>query len=246
MLAKRIIPTMLCRGRQLVKGRRFDSWRSVGLVAQGVRIHQAREVDELVLLDISATQERRGPDLALVRELSETCFMPLAVGGGVKTLKDVRALLNAGADKIVIGTAAHMDAGELARICDTVGSQAIVVSIDHQDQTVWVESAKVRTSMHPVDYAQSLARLGVGEILLTSIEREGMMSGYDLETIRLVTEAVNIPVIAHGGAGTYEHFAQAIAAGADGAAAGSFFQFTEGTPRGAAEFLAQQKVEVRL
>lgn len=246
MLAKRIIPTLLCRGRQLVKGQRFDAWRSVGLVQQGVRIHQTREVDELVLLDIGATQEQRGPDLDLVRELADTCFMPLAVGGGVRTVDDVRELLRAGADKIVVGTAAYTSPDWLAEVCRIAGSQAIVASIDYRRGQVYVQNGTVKTPLDPVMYAECLAKRGVGEILLTSIDREGTMEGYDLDTIYAVSEAVDVPVVAHGGAGSYEHMHQALSAGASGAAAGALFQFTDATPKGAAQFLANQMVEVRL
>lgn len=246
MLAKRIIPTLLCRGRQLVKGQRFDAWRSVGLVQQGVRIHQTREVDELVLLDIGATQEQRGPDLALVRELADTCFMPLAVGGGVRTVDDVRELLRAGADKVVVGTAAFTHPDWLAGICRITGSQAIVAAVDYRNGQVYVQSGQVKTPFDPIIYAQYLAKRGVGEILLTCIDREGSMEGYDLDMICKVTEAVDVPVIAHGGAGTYDHMHHAFLAGASGAAAGSLFQFTDATPKGAAEFLAAKMVEVRL
>ena len=230
-LAKRVIPTLLCRGRQLVKGVAFDSWRSVGHAAQAVRIHQARGVDELVLLDIAATAEGRGPDLQLVDELAEACFMPLAVGGGVRSVEDIQKLLRAGADKVVIRTAGP----ELARRASAVvGRQAIVASID------------VRGLGDAVAAASRWEDAGAGEILLTRVEREGTLQGYDLELIRTVSRAVSIPVIAHGGAGTYQHMLEAIDAGADAVAAGAMFIFTEATPRGAAEYLAQHGVEARI
>lgn len=253
-LAKRIIPTLLCRGRKLVKGVAFDSWRSVGHAGQAVRIHQARGVDELVLLDIAATAEGRGPDLALVSELSGGCFMPLAVGGGVRTVQDVKDLLRAGADKVVVCTAAQQlgalpDRQEwlLKAMADTVGSQAIVAAIDVKDGKVWTNGGKVMADECGVPgNAAMLAEMGAGEILLTSIDREGAMQGYDLDLIRAVTKAVSIPVIAHGGAGSYQHMLEAIEAGADAVAAGSIFLFTEASPRGAAEYLAQHGVEARV
>ena len=242
-LAKRIIPTLLVRGRQLVKGVAFNSWRSVGHVQQSVRIHQARGVDELVLLDISATVEGRGPDLKLVEELTRDCFMPLAVGGGVKSVDDVRALLKAGADKVVIGEGACI-AVQLASAA--VGAQAIVVSIDvdARGKVAWI--GHTPTNLSPVEFAQKMQKEGAGEILITSIEREGAMQGYDLDLIRAVSKAVTIPVIAHGGCGSYRDMLLAIEAGADAVAAGAMFQFTDATPRGAAEYLAKHGIEVRL
>lgn len=246
MLAKRIIPTLLCRGRTLVKGKGFHSWRSVGVVEQAVRIHQARGVDELVLLDISATKEGRGPDLALVEELAADCFSPLAVGGGVRSVADVRALLRAGADKIVIGTAALRDPDIVRKLADAVGSQAIVVSIDFVDGYVAIESGQNMTSRDPERFAMAMEQEGAGEILLTSILSEGGMSGYDLAMTYMVASSVGIPVIAHGGCGTYEHMREAIEVGASAVASGAMFQFTDNTPLGAAQYLNAQGIEVRL
>lgn len=241
-LAVRIIPTVLCRGRKLVKGRQFNAWRSVGLAEQAVRIHQARGVDELCLLDIGATDEERGPDLALVDALTKNCFMPLAVGGGISTLEQAKALLRSGADKVVVGTAGPK---AISHIAASIGSQAVIAAIDCHEGEVWVRSGSVKTRQSPVGWARSCAEHGAGEILLTSITREGTLEGYDLDLICCVSEAVDIPVIAHGGAGTYEHMHQAILAGANAVAAGAMFQFTDQTPRGAAEYLAAQGVETR-
>jgi len=249
-LAKRIIPTLLCRGRQLVKGSQFNSWRSVGLATQAVRIHQARNVDELVLLDIAATAEGRGPDLALVEELSDCCYMPLAVGGGIRTVQHIRDLLKAGADKVVIGSAAIEDPYLLKDAAQAVGRQAIVASIDYRQDTigrvVYGRNGTKLTQFDPIWWALKCQGRGAGELLLTSIDREGTMQGYDIDLIRLVSKAVDIPVIAHGGAGSYEHMREAIEAGADAVAAGAMFQFTDQTPKGAATHLAERGVETRL
>lgn len=251
MLATRVIPVILCRGRTLVKGKQFNAWRSVGVAAQAVRIQQSRGVDELCLLDIGATPEGRGPDLSLVEELSEVCFMPLAVGGGVKSVEDVRALLAAGADKVVIGTAA-CESNLVRKAADVVGCQAIIVSIDVKERAVWKCCGKVKMwdnpdgVLRPVQWAREMVSLGAGEILLTAIDREGTLDGYDLDLIREVSAAVDIPVIANGGCGTYEHMRQAIEAGASAVAAGAMFQFTDATPRGAAEYLGAHNIEVRL
>jgi cyclase len=231
MLAKRIIPTLLTRGRQLVKGRCFDSWRSVGLAAQAVRIHQQRGVDELALMDITATAEGRGPDLNLIEELTAKCFMPLAVAGGIRAVVDVRNLLSAGADKAIIGTAAHENPRLLSEIADKVGSQAICVAIDIKAGTVWTHSGTKDTGMDPLTYAALAEKNGAGELLLTSIERDGTMEGYDLALVAKIAYSVHIPVIAAGGCGTYQHMLEAIEAGADAVAAGAMFQFSDQTQR---------------
>lgn len=243
-LATRVIPTILCRGRKLVKGQRFDSWRTVGVAAQAVRIHAARGVDEVCLLDIGATPEGRGPDLGLVEELSEVLFVPLAVGGGVKTVDDVRALLRAGADKVVIGRAAFCNQGLVRQCSDVVGAQAIVVALDVQRDLVVTGEATVFAGAARA--AHTMAEKGAGEILLTSMDREGTMQGYDLDLIRDVSASVEIPVIAHGGCGSYDDMRKAIEAGASAVAAGALFQFTDATPRGASQYLQEHGIEARV
>jgi cyclase len=230
MLAHRVIPVMLQRGSMLVKGRKFCSWRNVGHAQQAVAIHQARGVDELIYLDIGATPAKRGPDFAMVKKLTEGCFMPITVGGGVRTVDDVRGLLDAGADKIAVKTAWREVLEPAANI---VGCQAMVLAIDYDDGEV-------------VTWALEAQDMGAGEILLTSMYREGSMLGYDLDMIKRVTDVVDIPVIAHGGCGSYEHMAQAIRAGASAVAAGSLFQFTDSTPKEAAEYLQTQGIEARI
>lgn len=246
-LAHRIIPTILCRGRQLVKGKGFDSWRSVGLAIQAIKVHAARGVDEVCLLDISATSEKRGPDLELVAELAEFLFCPLTVGGGVRSVKDMKALLRAGADSVVIGTGAA-EVSDLVRDCaDMAGCQAVVVSVDVGfNNSVMIHCGRKGYGHDPVYYAEWMERVGAGEILLQSIERDGTGQGYDLKLIRSVCAAVTIPVIASGGAGNYQHMLEALQAGASAVASGAMFQFDDATPRGAARFLADHGVEVRL
>lgn len=241
-LAKRIIPTLLCRGRQLIKGRAFASWRSVGVAAQAVRVHQARGVDELVLLDISATPEARGPDLTLVEDLAEVCFMPLAVGGGIRRIEDVRNLLKAGADKVVLGAQAYRNPALVRDIAATVGSQALVVAVDVEADG----SVRHGPGARADQWARAMQVLGAGEIMVTSVPREGALDGYDLDLIRSVALAVTIPVVAHGGCGTPQHMLEALQAGADAVAAGSMFQFTDTTPRAAAAYLQAAGMEVRV
>lgn len=233
MLAKRVIPTMLVRGRTLVKGEKFNSWRSIGYALQSAKIHAARGVDELCILDISATAEGRGPDLDLVRELSEGCFIPITVGGGVRTLEHIDQLLRAGADKVCI----RSGRGVIPEASQHFGRQAIVYSLD---------VGPGANHQAVVNAARNFETLGAGEILLQAMDRDGTLQGYDLDLIRAVSAAVNIPVIASGGCGSYEHMLQAFHAGADACAAGAMFAFTDNTPRGAARFLKSQGLEVRL
>lgn len=241
-LAKRVVVTMLCRGRTLVKGRGFAGDRSVGHVMQAAKIHAARQVDELCILDISATSEGRGPDLEMVRALSADCFIPITVGGGIRTLSAIRDVLKAGADKVCIGRAWEDDAGLVRAAAARFGRQAIVVSLDSCRPALYARGIFV----HPAIAADWAADEGAGEILLQSKPRDGTMEGYDLDLIREVSNAVSIPVIASGGCSGYEDMLAAIKAGADAVAAGALFQFTDCTPKGASKYLKQHGVEVRL
>ena len=242
MLARRIIPTILYRGAETFKGEAFQSWRRIGNLRQAVRLYQARGVDELVLLDISG----KSPDLKLVRDLCSECFMPVTVGGGIRTLEQIVALIANGADKIALNTAAFETPDLIDRAAHKVGSQSVVVSMDVKDGTVWTHSGTVDTGLEPVASARSLAAAGAGEIFLASVSRDGTLSGYDLELVHAVADSVSIPVIASGGAGTYEHLRLALEAGAHAVAASAMWAFTDATPHGAAEYLDRHGVPVRL
>lgn len=245
-LATRIIPQILCSGRKLVKGQQYRAWRSVGVAPQAVRIHQMRQVDELILLDIDATLQGRGPDLEMIEELASVCFSPLAVGGGVRSLQDIRDLLNSGADKIVIGTAAIDNPVFIRDAADKFGSSTIVISVDSVAGMACGRSATTQHGVRTLDAVRMAADTGAGEILLNSVDREGMMEGYDLDELASACRSVSVPVIASCGCGTYEHMAQAIDAGASAVSAGAMFQFTDMTPRGAVEYLHERGYEVRL
>lgn len=251
MLAKRIIPTILKKGDAMVKGKRFSSWRSVGHAMQACAIHAARGVDELILLDIAATPEERTPDFAAVGRLTANLFSPLTVGGGVRTIEHIEQLLKNGADKVAICTAAwDFDRVFVKEAAQHFGSQAIVVGIDINAGMLVTHCSRHTTEIgglySPAMCAKHAEDLGAGEILLTSVERDGCMEGYDTDLISAVSRAVSIPVIAAGGAGTYQHMLEAIEAGADAVAASSMFLFTEATPKGAAAYLAAHGVEVRV
>lgn len=252
MLKTRIIPTLLHRGFGLVKGVGFDSWRPVGSAMQAVKVYNLREVDELVFLDIAATRENRPPDFELVDELADECFMPLAVGGGVRTVEDARRLLQVGADKVVLGTVAVEAPERVTEIGRRFGAQCVVVSIDvrrHEGGRcdVYSLSGERASGRDAVEFARDMEARGAGEVLLQSIDRDGAMTGYDIELIRAVAEAVSIPVIASGGAGKAEHMAEAIIdGGASAVAAAAMFHFTEQTPLEAKRCLAARGIAVRL
>jgi len=252
MLKVRIMPTLLYKDFELVKGVGFDSWRGVGSAMQAIRVYNMREVDELVFLDISATREKREPDFELIDDLADECFMPLTVGGGVSTIEDVQHLLAVGADKVAINTRAVLDPEFIGSVAQRFGVQCVVVSIDvkrHADGhcEIYTHSGTRSTGMDPVTFVVEAARHGAGEILLTSIERDGGMKGYDVELIKRVSEAVDVPVIASGGAGNYEDFFQALTSGnAAAVAAASMFHFTEQTPLAAKEYLHQKGLRVRM
>ena len=252
MLKIRVMPTLLYKGHSLVKGVGFNAWRPVGSALQAVRVYNMREVDELVFLDISATRENRMVDFRLIDDLADDCFMPLAVGGGIRSVEDVRGLLQVGADKVVINSAAVHAPQVIAEGAERFGNQCIVVSIDfrrHPDgqAEVYTHSGTEPTGLDPVEHARQMVALGAGEILLTSVERDGTMGGYDTDMLRNVAAAVDVPVIASGGAGTYEHMAEALRDGhASAVAAASMFHFTQQTPRGAKLHLHQAGFPVRL
>lgn len=248
MLAKRIIPTLLVSGRKLVKGKQFNSWRSVGVAEQAARIYAQRGVDELILLDIAATPEGRGPDFAMIERMTEGNFCPISVGGGIRSVEDVHDALLAGADKVIIGTAAYRNPNLISDCAAKFGNQAIVVCIDYTlDDCYWlVTDCGTRThGMSAYAFALQMQKAGAGEVMIQSLYRDGMMEGYDIETIKHISSSLDIPVIASGGCGSYEHMYDAIKAGADAVAASSLFLFADSTPAGAAEYLSSRGIPCR-
>jgi len=219
---------------------------------QAVKVYNMREVDELVFLDITATREFRGPDYDTVDELADECFMPMAVGGGIRDIGDVRRLLQVGADKVVINTAAVEVPDLICEIAKRFGSQCVVVSIDAKetdagDLMVYTRSGTTPTGIHPIELAKKAEMLGAGEILITSIDRDGTQSGYDIELTRMVSEAVSIPVIASGGAGSYTDMAVVLTeTRVSAVAAASIFHFTQQTPLEAKHYLRDHGFRVRI
>lgn len=231
MLRTRVIPVLLLRGESLVKTVRFGRFTYVGDPCNTVRIFNELEVDELCILDITAVREGRRPNLALLADLANECFMPLAYGGGIRSLAEAEAVFKIGIEKVILNTAAVERPAVVSEIAATFGSQAVIVSIDVGRDLLG--HAKVRThagtrscNLNPVDWARQAERMGAGEILLTSIEREGSWSGFDLDLVRQVADAVSIPVIAHGGAGSVVDIGRVVAdAHASAVALGSMVVF---------------------
>lgn len=250
MLKTRIIPTLLMRDISLVKGPGFNSWRAIGSPMQSVKVFNRRDVDELVLLDIEATPTGRGPDLSMVSTLTEECFVPMTIGGGIRDVSDIRDLLMAGADKVSINSAAYVNPNLIAEAADQFGSQCIVVAIDYrteEDGSKWcyANGGRDKQNIGPESWALKVEKLGAGEIQLTSIERDGLMEGYDLETLGKICSSTSIPVIASGGAGNYRDMVQAVKKGAAAISASSIYLFTQATPLEAKDHLAEAGIPVR-
>ena len=230
MLRPRVIPVLLINGRGLYKTRQFKDPKYVGDPINTVKIFNEKEVDEICVIDITASIEKREPNIPLIREIAGECFMPMSYGGGVRTLEQARTVFNSGVEKIIINTLVH-DAPEIVRtIAAYAGASSVVISIDFKKKLlrgyeVYTCGGKRATGRDPVDFAREMEKTGVGEILLQSIDRDGTMQGYDLELIHRVSESVNIPIIACGGAGRLSDFASAIKSGASAVAAGSYFVF---------------------
>ena len=250
-LAKRIIPVLLVRHGLLVKGKQFDSMRTVGVAQQAAEIYQARGADELIVLDVAATEEKRGPDFLAMKRLTEVCFMPVAVGGGITTVDQVRELLANGADKVVIGTAAYDNPKLISECADKFGSQAVTVAIDAVQNakrfywSVVTRCGAQRQITDAVAFAHVMEDHGAGELIVTNVDRDGTMKGYDLNLVDEIADAVSIPVVANGGCGSYAHMHQALKKGASAVAAGAMFQWTDKTPQGAAQYLAKLGWETR-
>jgi cyclase len=255
MVAKRVIPCLdVDRGR-VVKGTNFVNLRDAGDPVEVAARYEEEGADELVFLDITASHENRQIMLDVVRRTAERVFMPLTVGGGVRTLEDIRALLQAGADKVSINSAACKDPEFVAQAARRFGSQCIVVNIDPKrvygpNGAFWevhIHGGRVPTGLEAVAWARQVEALGAGEIVLTSMDCDGTQDGYDLEMTRAVSQAVRIPVVASGGAGRPEHLADAIVLGqADAALAASIFHFGQYTIRQTKEVMAARGIPVRL
>ncbi|MHB2015409.1 MAG: imidazole glycerol phosphate synthase subunit HisF [Candidatus Xenobia bacterium] len=250
MLKVRIIPCLDCRGGRVVKGVRFQGLRDAGSPAELAAAYEAQGADELVVLDVSATPEGRGTAVDTVSKVRQELSIPLTVGGGVTGIESAGALLDAGADKVSVNTAAVRSPELLRELATRFGAQCTVLAIDAaRGDTGWevvVSSGRERTGRDAIQWAQQATALGAGEILLTSWDRDGTRSGYDLELIAAVSRAVRVPVIASGGANTPQHLQEALAAGADAVLAASIFHDGDYTVGQLKHFLHERGIEVRL
>jgi cyclase len=231
MIQSRVIPCLLLQNKGLVKTVKFKDPKYLGDPINIVRIFNDKEVDELVFLDITATVENRPPSFDLLRNISSECFMPLGYGGGIRNMQDVKQLLSSGIEKVILNTSAMENPSLIREAADHAGSSSVVISIDVKKNLlgryeVHTRSGKKKTGLDPVRHALEMEKLGAGEILVNSIDRDGTMQGYDLDLIRMIADSVNIPVVACGGAGNLNHLKEAIKQGhASAAAAGSLFVF---------------------
>jgi cyclase len=249
MLARRIIPCLDVAGGRVVKGIHFQDLRDAGdPVAQAAR-YDADGADELVFLDISASPEARRTTVDMVSRVAESIFIPFTVGGGIRSVSDAGSVLRAGADKIAVNTAAAHDPSLVSRLADSFGTQCIVAAVDVRREagrfTVVVNGGREPTALEAAEWTSRLQSLGAGEILLTSMDRDGTGQGYDLELLREIVSGVSIPVIASGGAGTLAHLAEALEAGAHGVLAATIFHYDESSLPRARTYLRERGYPVR-
>ncbi len=249
MLARRIIPCLDVAGGRVVKGVHFESLRDAGdPVAQATR-YDAEGADELVFLDISASPDARRTTLEMVGRVAESIFIPFTVGGGIRSVEDAGAALRAGADKISVNTAAVRDPSLVPRLAESFGSQCVVAAVDVRRAgdrfSVVVNGGREETPLEAMDWIPRLESLGAGEILLTSMDRDGTGRGYDLELLRAVSGSVSLPVIASGGAGSLAHLAEALEAGAHGVLAATIFHFQGSSLPEARAYLRERGYPVR-
>ncbi len=256
MLKTRIIPCLDVKDGRVVKGVRFLDLVDAGDPVESAKAYDAAGADELCFLDITASHENRGTILDVVRRTAEACFMPVTVGGGVRSVEDIRALMLAGADKVSINSAAVRDPAIVGRAAEKFGSQAIVVAIDakrvsadHEPPrwNIFTHGGRNDAGIDAVEFARKVVALGAGEILLTSMDRDGTKAGFDLTLTRAVSDAVTAPVVASGGVGTLDHFVDGVTkGGASAVLAASVFHFGTFTIRQVKEHMAQAGVPVRL
>lgn len=252
MLKKRIIPSLLLKDGRMVKGRNFDNFRDVGNPVTAARVYNAQKVDELIFLDICPSVESREKVYDIIKEVAKECFMPFTVGGGIKSCDDIKAFLDIGADKVSINSSSIRNPGLIKEASEIFGDQCIVVSIDYKRNKkgkleVFIDSGNTASGISPVDHILKCVSEGAGEILLTNIDNEGTMKGYDMEFIKYVSQNINVPVIASGGAGTLQHFYSIFnETNTSAVSAGSIFHFTDQSPIKARFYLSNNGVNVRV
>ena len=245
----RIIPTVLYNNYSCVKGKNFKSWRVSGSLKQTIKLYSLREVDELIFLNINANKDTI--NFRIIDEFADECFMPITVGGGIKNIQDIEDTLKVGADRVSINTEAFKNINFIKKAIDKFGSQCVVISVDYKlddnnKKIVHICSGKKNTGIELKEYLNQLNDIGVGEILLTSINHDGMMKGYDNQTLKEVNEKYDFNLIASGGAGNFEGILETINyCNLKAISCSSIFHFTEGTPNSLKEFLKKNKINVR-
>lgn len=252
MLAKRIIPCLDIQNGRVVKGVNFINIRDAGDPVEAAIEYENQGADEIAFLDITATSENRNIMLHVIEKAAENVFMPITVGGGIRNIEDIRNLFAAGADKVSINSEAVKNPDFIKEASNKFGSQAVIAAIDAKSDEkgsweVVIAGGRKKTGLDAVEWAKTMEKFGAGEILLTSMDRDGMKNGYDIELTKAISEAVTIPVIASGGVGTKEHFYEGLTDGkADAALAASVFHFQEMTIKEVKEYLKDRGVSVRI
>jgi cyclase len=251
MLKNRIIPCLDVKNGRVVKGVNFENLVDAGDPIAQAKFYYEQGADELCFLDIAATDENRGVILDVVKKVAQVCFIPFTVGGGIKEIQDFSNLLKCGADKVSVNSAAIKNPKLISEAASKFGSQCVVVAIDAKknesgNYEIFTHGGKKPTGIDAIEWAKKVTNLGAGEILLTSMDKDGTKSGYDLELIKKITSQISIPVIASGGVGNLEHLAEGLKSGASAVLAASIFHFKEYSIKQAKEFLDEQKIAVRI
>jgi len=250
MLKNRVIPTLLLLNGRMVKGKNFSNYRETGNPNTAVRIYSSQDADELAFIDIKPNKASRKSLISIVESASEECFMPLLVGGGISTIDDIKELVAAGADKVLITTSAYQNESFLKNAIDKFGAQCIVTGIDYKnvdgELCSFLNSGTRNIGTHPLDLALQLNEIGIGEIFLNSIDRDGCMQGYDIDLIKKISSRINCPLIAAGGAGNFEHLCQTfLNTNVSALSCASLFHFGDNNPIRARSYLRNKNIPVR-
>ena len=245
MLKQRLIPTLLLRNGRMVKGKQFDNYRDTGDPVSAARIYNAQYVDELVFIDIDATNESRETNREIITNVSKECFMPLTIGGGINSVNAIRELLLVGADKVIINSAAYSDENLIKESSEMFGKQCIIIGIDVK-YVLYKNSGHIKCGISLQDHIKKMESIGAGEFFINNISQDGMMEGYDIELINLVNNSTRLPVIACGGAGNFKHLADAYTkTTVSGLAMASIFHFGDNNPIRARAFLKNNKINIK-
>ena len=245
----RVIPTILTDGLTVVKGEKFNNWRTVGTAEATARLYASRDVDELMFLDVTARTRNTVIDINLLKHFTNVLDVPFSVGGGINTIEEAKSCFRHGAEKIVLGTSAILNPNLVTEIAEIFGNQAVIVSLDFEEDKsnrILIKSGKMASEIRSLEFLEGLENLGAGEILLQSVERDGSLKSMDFKRITQVSSLTRLPVIASGGAASLEDCLQAVSSGAAAVAAGALFQFTQITPRQVRSYLSEQGIRTRI